>query len=100
MPRRPNRCRSATRGPFRRTPITSPPRVAGWGAIGGVLLSALFVRGASLGWGELLAISTTFALASAVSASGSLALAGRAVRRELPDSRGDTAEAELLGGGK
>jgi len=85
----------------------SLPRLAGWGAIGGVLLSALFVRGASLGWGEVLAISTTFALASAVSASGSLALARRAVRRELPDSRGDTAEAELtdyekrklLGGG-
>src|SRR3989454_563675 len=82
-------------------------RVAGWGAIGGVLLSALFVRDASLGWGEVLAISTTFALASAVSASGSLALARRAVGRELPDSRGDTAEAELtdyekrklLGGG-
>src|SRR5207247_2631155 len=82
-------------------------RVAGWGAIGGVLLAALFVTGASLGWGEVLAISTTFALASAVSASGSLVLAGRAVRRELPDSRGDTAEAELtdyekrqrLGGG-
>jgi hypothetical protein len=43
----------------------------------------------------VLAISTMFALASAVSASGSLALAGRAVRRELPDSRGDTAEPEL-----
>ncbi len=91
----------------RRLDQLSLPRVAGWGATGGVLLSALFVRGASLGWGEVLAISTTFALASAVSASGSLALAGRAVRRELPDSRGDTAEAELtdyekrklLGGG-
>lgn len=79
----------------RRLDQLSLPRVAGWGAIGGVLLSALFVRGASLGWGEVLAISTTFALASAVSASGSLALARRAVRRELPDSRGDTAEAEL-----
>src|SRR6266481_4989872 len=84
----------------RRLDQLSLPRVAGWGAIGGVLLSALFVRGASLGWGEMLAISTTFALASAVSASGSLVLAGRAVRRELPDSPGDTAEAErLLGGG-
>src|SRR6266576_2444923 len=83
----------------RRLDQLSLSRVAAWGAIGGVLLSALFIRGASLGWGEVLAISTTFALASAVSASGSLALAGRAVRRELPDSRGDTAEAELLGGG-
>jgi hypothetical protein len=75
--------------------------------MGGLLLSALFVRGTSAGWGEVLAITTTFALACAVSASGSLAVARRAVRRELPDSRGDTAEAELtdpekrklLGGG-
>ena len=82
-------------------------RFAGWGAMGGLLLSALFVRGASLASGEVLAISTTFALASAVCASGSLGMARRAIRRELPDSRGDTAAAELadqeqrnlLGGG-
>jgi len=85
----------------------SLPRFAVWGAIGGLLLSALFVRGASLGWSEVLAIHTTFALASAVCASGSLAVARRAVKGELPDSRGDTSEAELadherrhqLGGG-
>jgi hypothetical protein len=76
----------------RRLDQLSLSRVAGWGAIGGALLSALFVRGASLGWGGMLAISATFALASAVSASGSLALARRAVRRELPGSRGDSAE--------
>src|SRR5215510_11686912 len=40
------------------------PRFAAWGAVGGLLLSALFVRGANLGWGEILAISTTFAVAS------------------------------------
>jgi len=73
----------------------SLPRFAGWGAMGGVLLSALFARAASLGWGDVLAVAPTFALASAACASGSLALARRAVRRELPDSRGDTAEAEL-----
>jgi hypothetical protein len=91
----------------RRLDQLSLPRFAGWGAMGGLLLSALFVRGASYGWGEVLAISTTFALACAVSASGSLAVARRAARRELPDGRGDTAEAELtdpeqrnlLGGG-
>src|SRR5881394_3695270 len=55
-------------------------------------LSRVGVRGASLGWGEVLAISSTFALASAASASRSLALAKRAVRRELPRSRGDTTE--------
>ena len=82
-------------------------RFAGWGAITGLLLSALWANAVSLRWGEVLAIAPTFALACAVCASGSLALARRAVRRELPDSRGDTAEAELtdhekrnlLGGG-
>lgn len=91
----------------RRFDQMSLPRFAGWGALGGLLLGALFVRGASLGWSELLAIPATFALASAVCASASLAVARRAVRRELSDSRGDTSEAELtehekrklLGGG-
>lgn len=49
---------------------------------------------ASLGWGDVLAIVPTFALASAVCASGSLAVAGRAVSRELPDDSGNV-EAEL-----
>src|SRR4051812_24195262 len=73
----------------------SLPRFAGWGAVGGLLLSALFATAVSLGWGEVLAVAPTFALASAVCASGSLALARRAVRRALPDGRGDAAEAEL-----
>lgn len=63
--------------------------------MGGLLLSALFIRGASLGWGEVLAIPTTFAVACAACAAGSLAAARRAVRRVLPEIRGDTAEAEL-----
>jgi hypothetical protein len=82
-------------------------RFAGLGAIGGLLLSALWANAVSLRWGELLAIAPTFALVCAVCASGSLAVARRAVRRELPDTREDTAEAELtdhekrnlLGGG-
>ncbi|PYO05271.1 MAG: hypothetical protein DMD30_14315 [Gemmatimonadetes bacterium] len=73
----------------------SLPRFAGWGAMGGLLLSALFARAASLGWGDVLAVAPTFALACAVCASGSLAMARRAVRRDLPDSRGETAEAAL-----
>ena len=85
----------------------SLPRFAGWGAMGGLLLSAIFARAASLGWGDVLAVAPTFALACAVCASGSLAMARRAVRRELPDSHADIAEAELtdhekrnaLGGG-
>jgi len=79
----------------RRFDQMSLPRFAAWGALGGLLLSALFIRGASLGWGEVLALSTTFAVACAACASGSLALARRAVRRELPDIRGDTAADEL-----
>ena len=71
----------------RRLDQLSLPRFAAWGAIGGLLLSALFVRGASYGLGEVLAITTTFAVACAVSAAGSLALARRAVRRELPDHK-------------
>jgi hypothetical protein len=69
--------------------------VAGWGAIGGLLLSAVFATAASLGWGDVLVIVPTFALASAACASGSLALARRAVRGELPEISGDIATAEL-----
>jgi hypothetical protein len=91
----------------RRLDQMSLPRFAAWGALGGLVLSTLFVRGVSYTWSEVLEISTAFALASAVCASGSLALARRAVRRELPDGHGDSAEAELtdqekrnlLGGG-
>jgi hypothetical protein len=79
----------------RRFDQMSLPRFAGWGATGGLLLSAVFAKAASLGWGDVLAIAPTFALACAVCASGSLAVARRAVRPELPDSSGDTAEAEL-----
>ncbi len=82
-------------------------RFAGWGAISGLLLSVLWANAVSLSWGEVLAIAPVFAFACAVCASGSLAVARRAGSRELPDSRGDTAEAELtdhekrnlLGGG-
>ena len=82
-------------------------RLAGWGAIGGLLLSAVWANAVSLRWGEVLAIAPAFALACAVCAAGSLAVARRAVRRELPDSRERTVEAELtdqekrnlLGGG-
>lgn len=79
----------------RRFDQMSLPRFAAWGALGGLLLSAVFAKAASLGWGDVLVVAPTFALASAVCASGSLALARRAVSRELPDIRRDTAEAEL-----
>ena len=79
----------------RRFDQMSLPRFAAWGATGGLLLSAVFAKAASLGWGDVIAIAPTFALACAVCASGSLAVARRAVRRELPDIRGGSAEAEL-----
>lgn len=79
----------------RRFDQMSLPRFAGWGAVGGLLLSAFFARATSLGWGDVLAIAPTFALASAICASGSLAVARRAVRGELPDIRRNAAEAEL-----
>lgn len=79
----------------RRFDQMSLPRFAGWGAVGGLLLSALFAMAASLEWTDVLAVAPTFALACAVCASGSLAMARRAVRRELPDGRGYAVEAEL-----
>lgn len=69
-------------------------RFAGWGAAGGLLLSALFSKAASLDWGDVVVIVPTFAVACAACASGSLALARRAARRELPDVDGGEAEAE------
>ena len=72
----------------------SLPRFAVWGGIGGILLSAVWTRAVSLGWVDVVAIAPTFAIASALCASGSLALARRGEKRELRDSsRG--AEAQL-----
>jgi hypothetical protein len=79
----------------RRFDQMSLPRFAGWGAMGGLLLSAFFAKVASLAWGDVLMIAPTFAVACGVCASGSLALARRAVSRELPATRADPAEAEL-----
>jgi peptidoglycan/LPS O-acetylase OafA/YrhL len=79
----------------RRFDQMSLPRFAVWGATGGLLLSAVFAKAASLGWGDVLAIAPTFAVACAVCASGSLAVARRAEPRELPDIRRDIAGAEL-----
>jgi hypothetical protein len=73
----------------------SLPRFAVWGAMSGLLLSALFAKAASLGWGDVLALAPTLAVASAISAAGSLAMARRAARQELPDSRGNTAQVEV-----
>jgi hypothetical protein len=78
----------------RRFDQMSLPRFAAWGAAGGLLLSAVFSRAASLELKDVLVIVPTFGAACAISASASLALARRAARAELP--RGDDA-AELTG---
>ena len=73
----------------RRFDQMSLPRFAGWGAVGGLVLAAIFAKAASLELGDVLVITPTFALASAVCASGSLAVARRALGRELPYPRED-----------
>jgi hypothetical protein len=70
-------------------------RFASWGALSGFLLSAIFARLASVGAGDVFMIAPTFAIACAVCASGSLAMAKRAERRELPSSRQGSAPAQL-----
>ncbi len=87
-------CLALTEG-RRRFDQMSLSRFAAWGAVGGLALSAIFAKAASLSWGDVLLVAPTFALASAVCASGSLALARKAVGRGLPDVRLDSAAAEL-----
>ena len=78
---------------------TSLSRCAGWGAASGLLLSGIFAAGAALRggdwWGELLLFGPPLAIASAVCAAGSLAIARRAERRELPGDSGHPTQAEL-----
>jgi hypothetical protein len=74
-------------------------RFAGWGAASGLLLSGIFVVGAALRggavWGEFLVFAPPVAMASAVCAAGSLAVARRADRRALPVDDGHSSDAEL-----
>ena len=65
-------------------------RFAVWGAIGGAVVSVLFGRAASLGWGDVLMLAPTLAVASAVCASGSFALARRGQPLELTDASRET----------
>jgi hypothetical protein len=78
---------------------TSLWRFAVWGAASGLLLSGIFVVGAAFRggalWGEFLVFGPPLAIASAICAAGSLAVARRAERRELPGDSGHPAEAEL-----
>jgi len=69
----------------RRFDQMSLPRFAGWGAVGGLLLSGIFAWAAGLG-GEFLVLGPVFALAGAGSAAGTLALARKAEEREFLDA--------------
>ena len=70
----------------------SLPRFAAWGGVGGLLLSAVFTRIASLGAADVLIVAPAFVLASAVCASGSLALARRGAKLELSEGQNRTAD--------
>jgi len=83
----------------RRFDQMSLPRFAAWGATGGLLLAGVVAKVASLGWSDVLALAPTLAVASAVCASGSLALARRAERRQLDDPAVG-ADVELTAGAK
>ena len=61
----------------------SIPRFAGWGAGGGLLFAVIFVLAAGLAGSVLLVLGPVFALSSAASAAGSLALARKAEDQEL-----------------
>ena len=80
----------------RRFDQLSIARFAGWGAMAGLLLAALFARAAALDWGDLIAVAPTFAAACAACASASLALARRAERRELLEAE-DVARSQTVG---
>ena len=60
----------------------SLPRFAVWGALGGVLLSGILVL-ATGAVADFVVLGPVFAVAGAISATGTLALARRAAGREL-----------------
>ena len=71
----------------------SLPRFAAWGALGGLLLSGIVAFAA--GPGEFLVLGPVFALAGAISAAGTLALARRADSRERLAATAEATRPEL-----
>jgi hypothetical protein len=76
----------------------SLPRFAGWGAIGGLVLSGVFVALAGLGADLLLVLGPVFGLSSAASAAGSLALARRVDDRGLLEAGATRSDPAYLDG--
>ncbi|MGD2069136.1 MAG: hypothetical protein PVI57_10725 [Gemmatimonadota bacterium] len=84
----------------RRFDQMSISRFAGWGAVGGLLLSVIFALVAVLAGDatpDLLVLGAVFALSGAASAAGSLAIARRAERESL-GAGADADEVGLTGG--
>jgi len=84
----------------RRFDQMSLPRFAGWGAVGGLLLSLAFVFVVALAGdttliSNLVFLGPLFAVAGGSCAAGSLALARMAEDQELLDTGADVGEAEL-----
>lgn len=75
----------------RRFDEMSLPRFAGWGALGGLLLSGIVTVAAGPG-AEILVMGPVFAAAGAISASGTLALARRGEERPLLDANAEANE--------
>jgi len=87
----------------RRFDQMSFPRFAGWGALGGFLLSAIFVSGVAIAedpafFENLLFLGPIFAVAGAGSAAGTLAMARRAKDREWLQAGEDVARGGFVGG--
>jgi hypothetical protein len=80
----------------RRFDQLSLPRFAGWGGVGGLLLSVVFA--AALGGDAFMVLGPIFALSGAGCAAGSLALARKADKRELLDADADVPEVRLARG--
>ena len=74
----------------RRFDEMSLPRFAGWGAVGGFLLSVGLA--AAIGWGSIPLLGSIFALSGAACAAGSLALARMAEDREFLKGRANVGE--------
>lgn len=73
-------------GRRRRFEEMSLPRFAGWGALGGLLLSEVVNLVAGPG-GNMLIVAPVFALAGAISAMGTLMLARRAEESKMLEPR-------------
>jgi hypothetical protein len=70
----------------------SLPRIAGWGALGGLALAGIFAGGVT---GQFWLLGPLFALAGAGCAAGTLGLARRGDQRRFLDATADLSEAAL-----